>query len=130
LVNNHIGRSEIGIQMLLSPFEKIIDASMVKDSTVSNDDPLQPPLVAAVSFLSCSIEMAPSLPPCHSAFLCFHMGLAIDNAQSSLMTVRIHQHWSSVNDSPDCLILYYVPIGFAMPLRYIVHGRIDPTTQS
>jgi hypothetical protein len=32
----------------------------------------------------------------NSVFCCFHM--AIENAQSSLMTVRIH--WSGVNDSP------------------------------
>jgi hypothetical protein len=40
--------------------------------------------------------------------------MAIENTQSSLMTVRIH--WSGVNDdSPGCLILYYVPIGMRHP---------------
>jgi hypothetical protein len=34
LVNNHISRSEVGIQMLLSPFENFIDASMVEHNTV------------------------------------------------------------------------------------------------
>jgi hypothetical protein len=52
----------------------------------------------AVSFLRCSIETAPSIP-CNYMFCCFHR--AIENTQSSLMTVRIH--WSGVNDSPGRL---------------------------
>jgi hypothetical protein len=33
LVNNHIGRCEIGIQMLLSPFEYFFDSSVMEHNT-------------------------------------------------------------------------------------------------